>query len=464
MAYTEFYCKTTGSNLNAGSTDQDAANYTYASGNWVQSTRVFTLASGNTTGVSVGMFASVYANGSTVTGYVGRISAVTSTTITIDATAIAGTAPTDGTGTRTCKVGGRWAGPNAAVGHPFNFVTKELRDTSDNTARVNFHTSATFSITTAMTHTLAGPCVFEGMTSTPGDGGVAVIDGGTSGASYILLNESGGRNCFKNLEFRNNGATGTATGVVFNRDSMAIRCVFHDFRGGGVTAAGLNVECRAYACNTSNTTNVGGFQSSASSGSVFVRCVANDNTGSNTNGFYITTNTVLFQCIADTNGANGFRLVGAAVATLIQCEAYNNTADGVDSSNTQHLRYFENCNFIDNGGYGIDGPSGSYTVTQLVDCGFGSGTAANASGTTNNIKGDTSEGTVTYASNETPWTDPAAGDFTVDNADAIDAGRATFPGSYATAYATIGAAQPTAGGGGGGGSTGISVSRLLGGY
>lgn len=34
MAFTEFYCQTTGSNLNAGSTTDDAAIYTATNGGW----------------------------------------------------------------------------------------------------------------------------------------------------------------------------------------------------------------------------------------------------------------------------------------------------------------------------------------------------------------------------------------------------------------------------------------------
>lgn len=55
MAFKEFYCNSSGSNLNAGD-GTGAATATYAAGTFVRSTGVFTVASGNpvTDGVAVG--------------------------------------------------------------------------------------------------------------------------------------------------------------------------------------------------------------------------------------------------------------------------------------------------------------------------------------------------------------------------------------------------------------------------
>jgi hypothetical protein len=107
---TEFYMQTTGSNLNAGSTSADAASLTYASGSWVSTTGVFTVASGNplTDGVAVGDWTSVYVDGSTVTPFTGKVTARDSTTITVSLTVKFGTVPATGSG-RSLKVGGAWA-------------------------------------------------------------------------------------------------------------------------------------------------------------------------------------------------------------------------------------------------------------------------------------------------------------------------------------------------------------------
>lgn len=75
MAYTEFYTDyVSGNNMNGGS-DAGSATVTYTNGGWNSGTGVFTPASGNpsSAGVTVGQFASVYADGGTTPAFVGRI-------------------------------------------------------------------------------------------------------------------------------------------------------------------------------------------------------------------------------------------------------------------------------------------------------------------------------------------------------------------------------------------------------
>ena len=210
MSFTEFCCRSGGSNLNAGtrtgnSTEPGtAADLTYSSGTWVASTGVFTVASGNpqTDGVAVGDFASVYADGSTVTGFVGRVTARDTTTITVSLTAKAGTAPTDGTGNRTLKIGGAWKGPNGTDKFPFGTIASTLTNASSDPPRVNFKNDATYAITAALGPGTSG-IWYEGYTSSYSDGGRAIIDGGTSGASYYLLDMLSGTSCtLKNLIFQ----------------------------------------------------------------------------------------------------------------------------------------------------------------------------------------------------------------------------------------------------------------------
>lgn len=164
MPNTEFWNQTTGSNLNAGSTRTDAASFTYASGNWVQSTGVFTVASGDplADGVAVGDWASVYADGASVTGFVGRVTARTSTTITVSLTAKSGTAPTDGTGDRTLKIGGAWAGPNGASMFPYGFIQNTMTNASGHVPRINFLSGTDYEITAGTTHSNAGPVIWAG--------------------------------------------------------------------------------------------------------------------------------------------------------------------------------------------------------------------------------------------------------------------------------------------------------------
>lgn len=461
MTFTNFCCRSGGSNLNAGTRTGDttepgtAADFTYASGNWVAGTGVFTVASGDpaSDGVAVGDFASVYADGSTVTGFIGRVTARDATTITVSLTAIAGAAPTDGTGNRTLKIGGAWLGPNATSGFPFNFVARTLTNSAGNTPCVNLKNDATYSITAAMTHTLAGPVYFQGYTSTYGDGGKFIVDGGTSGASFVLLNITGLGTILHDGIFRNNGATGSAAGLSVSSIVWVRRCVVHSVRGFGFILSGtsVTVECEAYSCNQSNSGDTAGFSVATAA---VIRCISHDNTGSNTSGFISAASASaasFYNCIADSNTLYGFYVRGRDDRQILHnCEAYNNGSDGVrlDLSTTAGGNVsIENCNFIKNGGYGINDAEATLQHTvYIVNCGFGAGTQANTSGATNGLAVWGQEvGTVTYPNDVTPWVDPANGDFRINLRQAKNAGRGAFTqtaSSYAgtISYPNIGAA------------------------
>jgi hypothetical protein len=163
------------------------------------------------------------------------------------------------------------------------------------------------------------------------------------------------------------------------------------------------------------------------------------------------------ECIADTNGSHGFDL--AASGHMSGCNAYNNGGDGISiTANTSEVSIV-NCNLIKNTGYGINAAS-NVPGGAVLNCGFGSGTQANGSGTTNGIGMMTVIGSVTYATDVTPWVDPTNGDFRINLAAAKGTGRGTFTqtaSSYAgtVGYPDIGAAQSSSAGGG----SGISVAR-----
>ena len=456
MAFREFCCRSGGSNLNAGTRNGSStepgtsADLTYASGNWVQSTGVFTVASGNpvTDGVAVGDYASVYANGASETAFVGKITARTSTTITVSTLYKLGSgAPTDGTGNRTLKVGGAWQGPNGSSGFPLTLAGLDANTIGENSIvpRVNMKNDATYSITATITVPVTQALVIQGYTTSYGDFGRATIDGGTSGASYTLLTASTLVSLL-DLIFAHNGATGSADLVSAGSVAIIARCVFHDSRGSGLTPASTAtvVECEAYACNASNTASKGGFYGDAKA---YIRCISHDNTGSNTYGFYGSGTYV--RCIADTNGGDGYGSFGGVV--LICSEAYNNGGDGVQQDG--YGAYIENTNLLKNGGYGVRGPNNVFL--PMVNCGLGSGSQANTSG---NVTGYEvlQIGSVTYASGDTPWVDPANGDFRINLAAAEGAGRGTFTETAAgyagtVGYPDIGAAQHQDAGGGGGG-------------
>lgn len=454
MAFTEFCCRNGGSNLNAGtrtgsSTEPGtSADFTYASGSWVASTGVFTVASGNpqTDGVAVGDFVSVYPDGSTVAVFIGRVTARSTTTITVSLAAKSGTAPTDGTNNRTLKVGGAWQGPNAASGFPFTFVAATMTNVAGDLPRINAKNDATYSVTASVAPTTTqNSTVLQGYTSAYGDLGKAILDGGTTGASYTLFTPSVNKYAVLDFIFQNNGATGILHGVAPTANCIFVRCVARNVRGIGFFG-GRCIECEAYACNQSNNSGYGGFY-----GTIYAeRCVSHDNTGSNSGGFTAISG-VLVNCIADSNGQHGLSLVGSA--HVIGCDSYNNAADGINISGTTSVVSIASCNLIKNGGYGINGGS-SVPAGSVTNCGFGAGTQANTSGATNGLGSMLAAGSINYANDVTPWVDPANGDFRVNLAAAKGAGRGAFTqiaSSYAGAvgYPDIGAAQHQDSGGGG---------------
>lgn len=456
MPFTEFCCRAGGSNLNAGTRSGDSVEpgtspaFTYASGSWVASTGVFTVASGNpqTDGVAVGDFASVYADGATVTGFVGRVTARTTTTITVSLTVRSGTAPTDGTNNRTLRIGGAWQGPNGASAFPFGFITNALVNTSSHRVRVNFKNDTTYNVTAAMTHGNVGPMQFEGYSANYGDGGRATIDGGTSGVAYNVLTISASNVKACNFSFSNNGASSFAALLTSSGDgNCIIRCVFTGSRGNGLVVSAANdpcevIECEAYGNNLSNSANTAGFASNFNAN--FIRCISHDNAGSNTAGFIGSNSRSVhfYQCIADTNGGIGFR--GVAGLTMLSCDAYNNGSHG--ASCEANGIYIENSNFCSNGGLGIS--VSAACIGTVINNGFGSGTAANASGqiTSSATLAVDNLAAVTYDANVLPWVDAANGDFRINLPAAQGAGRGAFLQTalgYAGAigYPDIGAAD-----------------------
>lgn len=460
MAFTEFCCRSGGSNLNAGtrtgsSTEPGVtADFTYASGSWVAATGVFTVASGNpsTDGVAAGDFASVYADGSTVTGFIGRVTAVSTTTITVSLTARLGTAPADGASNRTLKIGGAWQGPNGASGFPWTVLTTTtMTNVAGDAMRWNLKNDQVYRVTASITGASAGiqtQHVVQGYTSAYGDGGFATIDGGTSGASYIVLNINYVFANHVNLIFANNGATGAADLVSVGASgtgSKFYRCVFTGSRLNGLIGQRIYVlECEAYGNNLSNTAAGAGFKFVTTAWCFCIRSVSHDNAGSNSSGFVASVGTVFASCVADTNGGSGIACPNADGVLLLSCDAYNNVVHGFTLATSRPF-IVENCNAVKNGAYGIQVNPGF--VTGFVNnCGFGSGTQANTSGQTSGLDYSLVAGSVTYPADVTPWADPANGDFRITLASAKGTGIGTFletASGYSgtVGYPDIGAAQ-----------------------
>lgn len=414
MAYTEFFCQSGGSNLNAGSTNTNAATFTYTGGSW-NGTSLFTVGSGNplSDGVTTSMFASLYiTSGAVTTGYIGLITAVSSTTVTISTSAKSGSAPVaNGAGAFTLKVGGAWAGPSGSTAFPFGFIGPGCTDTAGDSVRVNLKGGSNYAITAAMSQSAnGGPITFQGYTSSPGDGGKAVIDGGTSGTAYVLLTLSTTNIALRDLIFQNNGATAAANLVsVTSQRCMVDRCVFAHSRGnGGVSTVSNNVwaECEAYDANQSNTASLGGFNDVGGS-CTYVRCYSHDNTGSNTAGFMMPNGSVsCIDCISANNGGSGYAFSGSLGINVTNCTAYANTGSGVKLTAGGCSISVENCILVSNGAYGIDVNQATLN-TRLLNNGFYN----NTSGQVNQGAAQNQEqgGSITLGGN--PFVNPAAGNF-----------------------------------------------------
>ena len=472
MAFTEFCCRSGGSNLNAGTRTGNStepgtsADLTYASGSWVASTGVFTIASGNPTsdGVAVGDFASVYADGASVTGFVGRVTARTSTTITVSLTARMGATPADGTSNRTLKIGGAWQGPNGASSFPFSLASfSSPQNASGSPVRINLKNDQTYSITAGITIAV-DVSQTQGYTTGYGDTGRATIDGGTSVIDVVSLTRSSN---LSNLIIKNNAASGTNRGLIISGAGNStptitnvVSCGHRD-AGFRVLRQAMLIECEAYGNCTSNSVSGAGFQISSGA---FLRCIAHDNTGGNSSGFAVTAtggHCVAIDCISDTNGSHGFFCNPNSTLILLNCAAHNNSGDGIQNAGVTGVLagsvYIENTIATKNTGWGLRlGASGTLLGVALNNA-YGQGTEANGSGSSSigTAGGIDESGTVTLTSNVSPFTDAANGDFRVTSSQVKGTGRGSFTqtaSSYAgtVGYPDIGAAQHQDSGSGGG--------------
>ncbi len=449
MAFTETYCNaSTGANVNGGSdAGSPSMSDTAGTGTYLQgggATDTYTSAATNGA-VAVGQFLSIYSGAATIAAFTGRITAVSGGSglawvITVSNTAFSGTRPANA-GTYKAQVGGAWKGPNGASGFPFDYVTAALTNVGGDTPRINFKNTATYTITGGILANKNGPIRYEAYTTTIGDGGMATIDGGSPVSDYILLTASGTNTDFVGFVFQNNGTSDGSQGANgTGAEQLWLHCVFTALSGAGLGTTGASimvVECEAYGNGLMGGGGVGFNITGA--GSLALRCIAHDNTATGMSGFAISAG-MAKDCIADTNSSSGFRVTSTVGASLVGCDAYNNTSDGFTLANTAAaIVYMENCNAIKNGGWGINGSGAGARNGQIYNCGFGAGTQANSSGTTTGLKSIVESGSVTYASNVTPWVDPANGDFRINLAAAIGTGRGAFTETAASYAGTVGA-------------------------
>jgi hypothetical protein len=449
MAYTEFYCNpSTGDNTNGGS-DAGSPVFTNTNANW-DGTSVFTPNNGQnpvTQGVVVGMFAAVFLDGAATATRVARVTAVTNATngtITVSTTAVAGSSVTSGATGRTIRVGGCWKGPNALVAFPVNLASASaLVNTSSDRVRFNLKNNASYDIGNAsQTWSGISNVTVQGYSSSVGDGGKAIINGGTNASAAIALSSAGAD--IRDMEFKSTASSGTQAFLNVSVSSYLRRVVVHGARGSGIaTSSGAIVqliECEFYGCNTSNTASAAGVQDGATT--LVDYCYIHDNTGSNNAGIVHTANTNLrvTNSILDSNQI-GLSVTSGATSTIYAIannDFYNNTVEAIKFAGVGTLD-IRNNNFIKNGGAAINCTANG--VGGLVTHnGYGSGTQANGAG--NTLKSLVDDGTaVTYPSNVTPYNAPTTGDFTLvatNTTAGLNTGLGSFTETDGTNTGTVG--------------------------
>ena len=361
MSYTEFYIQPTGNNLNAGSSNSDAAANSYTGLDW-NGTTTLTRASGSfvTDGVTAGQWVSIYADGGVSWVYSAQITAVDALTLTVSTTRKAGTAPGSGTANRSAKVAGAWADWNVfgAMG-----TSTDLRDTTTgNNPRVNVLAGSTYSVTTAQAAVAAATnttMLIEGYAVTPGDNAARATVQGPSGTAIVMFT-FGSNVALRNIRFDRNGTTGAANGVILtsnNSASFAVNCSATNMRGAGFASTSelcYFVNCHVDACNLNGTSDVGGFN--VLSRASLIYCTA---TNCRWAGFHVS-NASLEYCtasdtIAGTTGSTGWGVVFQAVTTpqsIIHCTLVNNARAGVRGA-AQRVVAIHHSLFVSNGAGGI---------------------------------------------------------------------------------------------------------------
>jgi len=377
MAWTEFYMTESGNNLNSGSSSDDVATLTYASGNWVVGlgVAVFTVASGNPSsdGIVVGDWVSVYPDGNTVTPFIGKVTARDSTTITVDLlTNKFGTHPTDGTGNRTLKRGGAWF--NLALcgtGGALNGAT------APQATKINlkdgYFEEYIDDRTFGPVGTVDYPVWWSGYLTTPGD--LDNIENYAASKPIIYQTRTltlSERTIFSNIIFYFNKATTPAV-------ITAALCVLHDcdfsndssgaLVGHSSTSKAWFIGCNFYSYNEAT------LSISNTPPDFLGCCFYNGSNGIETNGG------LFYRCIFNNPVSCGI-LTATGALTVLHCSFYSTGSDAIKWTGTPGESLIANNVFHSSGGYDINNASGATSNNVAM---FGNVSYSPTSGHTNGL-------------------------------------------------------------------------------
>lgn len=423
MAYFELYCDPNTGNVMYGGDGGTLSQAT--NGDWNSTTaNRFIAASGTPfSGASIGQVASIFLDGATTPVFLGLVTAVNGggSSVDISTTYRTGTAPTAGTTGRSINIGGKWLGFHGGV--TGFFTTTNLGPISGDLlkpVRVNLKNGTTY-VPTASSWTPTG-AVFEGYTTTPGDGGYATIDFGTVSLSVAGLraNES----ILRNLLVTYSGSTASVPVI-----------------GGGSTYGGIVERCGVILNTTANCYGLGG-------GNVhYTNCFVQQLNGTKAYSTGLQYGPPLYENCTVVNCGTGLYLHNSGAGSCVRCR-FLSCGTGINSSQ-YHSRYSE-CDFyncgtaiynwyytgpvhVQNCNFGLCGTvfapfqsgTGNRSPWIVRNCGYGGGAFANttkiASGRSNCID---ESGAVNYTGS--PWTDAANGDLTLADALAKTGGYQTL--------------------------------------
>ncbi len=304
------------------------------------------------------------------------------------------------------------------------------------------------------------PNQLTGYTSVRGDNGQATIK--TSTNNLALMTVAMNNAIISNFVFDSNSTT-TSRGIAITganpeRGARVVNCTAKNF-----TSRGFSVESgqasgpvfyRCYA-TAGSTAASGGFGFSGGYCGTFIDCVAS---GNSCHGFSFGSNNcsaTFTRCIAAGNKTggtyHGFNLAAALGHTLVsQCVAYDNSGSGISFGGSYGSAIVENCILVSNGAYGLTWAATQRNASLVWNY---NAFYNNTSGARNNVIAGANDVTLTGS----PFTDAAAGDFSLNNtAGAGAACRAAghpglLPNGLTTGYLDIGAVQHQDSGGSGGG-------------
>lgn len=425
--------RTVSSNTNGGGYKPGASGTDWSQQNNAQYALTNGVTNGTTTIATVSAATDMVGNTVYVTGGTGSITAgwyeITAASAGVSITVDRSTGLTTGTGV-TLNVGGALASIYTAT---------NLASVADNIIYVK--ATATYVENTTI-NILDGVSIVTsliGYNSTRTDGGQATIQR-TSGTTELIRYASSGNNVsIQNIIGDCNALANIA--CYLGNNATVINCDFKKW-----TSYGLITGNASLVLGSVSQQGTGANQAFYTAGqSLIAYCIAHDNASAD--GFLNDSamNTII-NCIADTNGGCGFISKGGQ-SRYVNCISYASGLDGFKYNGGNALiGGLFNCIAVSNSGYGVNSANLYANAQSRYNVFY-----SNTSGARNNFPVGATDVTITGD----PFTNSAAGDFTLNNtAGAGAACRAAgfpgvFPSGAGTGYLDIGAIQHQDSGGGG---------------